>query len=73
MNPILERIDKLQKSMREEGLDEQSEDLETVKNLTREDVDEDEEGQRPLYNAHPTGVPGTWSEPDGDMIKTSKD
>lgn len=73
MNPLLERIDNLQKSMQEEGLDEQSGDLENLKQLTREDVEDEREGQRPLYEAHPTGVPGTWSEPDGDMIKTSKD
>lgn len=73
MNPIEERIKKLQESMRGKGLDEQSEELEEVKQLTRDDVEEYEEGQRPLYNAQPTGVPGTWSEPDGDLIKTSKD
>lgn len=72
MNPILERIDKLQNSMREEGLDQQSEELETVKDLTREN-EEEKENQRPLYEAHPTGVPGTWSESDGDLIKTSRD
>jgi len=73
MNSIFNRVSQLTESLKSEGLEEFVPDLEKVKALTRENEDEDEEDERPLYRANPTTIPGTWTEPDGDLIKTSKD
>lgn len=74
MNSILTRLQKVSDTMKDAGLTTYANELEELKQLTRgEEDDDNEEGDRSLYEAEPTGIPGTWSEPDGDIVKTSRD
>lgn len=73
INKTYKRLIQLAQKLEEEGLDDSALDIEKLKKLTRDDEEKEEENQRPLYDAHTTGIPGTWAEPDGELIKTSKD
>ena len=68
MNEINKQIRKVIQAMENNGLKEQTKELKEIEDITQEDEEE-----RPLYKATPTGIPGTWVEEDGDLIKTSKD
>lgn len=56
---------KLSSQMKKAGYKEEAEELETL--------DEELETERPLYEAEPTEIPGTWEKPSGELIKTSRD
>lgn len=72
MNTIHERLVKLSQKMENKGFSDRVLDLEELKRLTRDKEDE-EENERPLYRAKPSTVPGTWTDTEGDLIKTSRD
>lgn len=71
MKSIFNRISQLTESLKTKGLEEFTPELEELEKLEEEEGEDDSE--RPLYQAHPTTIPGTWAEPDGDLIKTSRD
>lgn len=70
MKTIYEGLIRLCQNMEEDGLHDRVVDLDEVKKMTR---DEEEDNERPLYRAKPSAVPGTWTDADGELIKTSKD
>lgn len=39
----------------------------------QEELDLPNEETNPLLDSSPTEMPGTWSEPDGSLVKTSKE
>lgn len=68
MKRILAGLTKLSKEMKKRGLQPHTVDLDKLKEESQE-----EDVERPLYQAIPTPIPGTWVEEDGELIKTSKD
>lgn len=68
MNSLQTRLVKMAERLR---LMEEVTNLNDIKKLTRsKDRDKND---RSLLEATPTGIPGTWVESDGELIKTSKE
>lgn len=70
MHITKQRLIKLSTQLKNDGLKDEAETIESLESL--EQIDESE-NQRPLYEAKPTNIPGTWTDPSGDLIKTSQD
>ena len=67
MKSIISNLKKLSEKIKRTDLREKTVDLDKLI------LESQEEKGRPLYNATPSTIPGTWVEEDGEVIKTSKD
>jgi hypothetical protein len=66
MSNLENKLIKLCQKMEQEGLKDEARNLKTL-------VKNKDDSERPLYEATPTEMPGTWAKPDGEIVKTSKD
>ena len=66
MSNFKKRLIKLCQSLESKGLEKHTPELKKI-------VDEKDDSERPLYEATPTDIPGTWTKSSGELIKTSKD
>lgn len=70
-NPLKTKLQRIAQLLREQQLSDQATSIDEVVNSSHP-----EEYDRPLLEAVPTnpvGQPGTWSKPDGSIVKVSKE